>query len=446
MSVIPFILGSGGVCIMNRQDTDRYEYRKLVAQTKFSLIASVISGTYPDNSMNEYFKRVTTHHVDWPDGSKRAFSKETLKAWLYLYRKQGFDGLMPRDRLDAGRVRKLNEQHKTFINDLMKEFPKITGVMIYEKMIASGILNKEDASIDTIQRYIRNSGIRNGNSTILKERHAWEYAHACDGYEADTCHTFYIFDEHGVYRKTYLIAIIDNHSRMIVGAEFFFHDNAVNFQKVWHSAVLRYGKSKVLILDNGSSYKNKSTKNIESKLGTKLIYNPPYSPTGKAVIERFFLTMKKRFLDCEHGSDYHSLDELNMKLTSWINEYNRTIHNALQHDPNDNHTPFERYMYDMKDIEPCRLSNKSPVEYDAWLDESFLHETTRKVNGDSTILIENILFDVPSQYIGLRVIIRYEPRKFQNIYLYDVSKKSKVPLKKTDKVENSKTRRTEIIY
>lgn len=431
---------------MNRQDTDRYEYRKLVAQTKFSLIASVISGTYPDNSISEYFKRVTTHRIDWPDGTKRSFSKESLKSWLYNYRKQGFDGLMPKDRLDAGRVRKLNEQHKVFIRDLMKEFPKITGVMIYEKMIASGILNKKDASIDTIQRYIRNSGLRNGDSTILKERHAWEYAHSCDGYEADTCHTFYIFDENGEYRKTYLIAIIDNHSRMIVGAEFFFHDNAVNFQKVWQSAVLRYGRSKVMILDNGSSYKNKSTKEIESKLGTKLIYNPPYSPTGKAVIERFFHTMKMRFLDCEHGSNYHSLDDLNMKLTSWINEYNRSLHKALQDDINDNHTPFERYMYDMKDTEPCKLSNKSPVEYDAWLDECFLHETTRKVNGDSTVLIENILFDVPSQYIGLRVIIRYEPRKFQNVYLYDVSKKSKVSLKKTDKVENSKVRRTEIIY
>lgn len=210
--------------------------------------------------------------------------------------------------------------------------------------------------------------------------------------------------------------------------------------------ILVYGKSKVMILDNGSSYKNKSTKEIEAKLGIKLIYNPPYSPTGKAVIERFFHTMKMRFLDCEHGSNYHSLDELNTKLTSWINEYNRTFHNALQKDSNDNHTPFERYMFDMKDIEPCKLSNKSPVEYDAWLEECFLHETTRKVNGDSTVLIENILFDVPSQYIGLRVIIRYEPRKFINVYLYDVSKKSKVPLKKTDKVENSKVRRTEIIY
>ena len=233
---------------------------------------------------------------------------------------------------------------------------------------------------------------------------------------------------------------------MIVGAEFFFNDNAVNFQKVWHDAVLRYVRSKVIILDNDSSYKNKSTKEIEAKLGTKIIYNPPYQPVGKALIERFFHTMKMRFMDVHKGSDYHSLSQLNDDLNKWINEYNRTIHSSLKDDENDNHTPLERYMYDMKDVEVSKLSNKSPIEYASWLDDVFLHETTRKVNGDSTVLIENQLFDVPSVYIGIRVIIRYNPRTFEGTYLYDVSQKKKVPLKRTDRIENGKTRREEIIY
>lgn len=431
---------------MERQNIERYEYRKLIAQTKFSLIAPVISKTYPDESISAYFRRVAALEIDWPDGSKRKFSDQTLKWWLHLYKKYGIDGITPKDRLDSGRVRKLSDMHKQFIGSLIKEFPKITGVMIYEKMIEEGIIGKNDVSVDTVQRYVRNAGLRQGKAAITKQRRTWEYAHSCDGYEADTCHTFYIFDENGEYRKTYLIAVIDNHSRMIVGAEFFFNDNAKNFQKVWHDAVLRYGRSKVIILDNGSSYKNKSTSEIESRLGTKIIYNPPYCPTGKAVIERFFHTIKMRWLDCDHGKNYHSLSELNTKLNSWINEYNRTMHSALDSDCNDNHTPLERYMFDMKGIEPCRLSNKSSVEYASWLKDVFLHETTRKVNGDSTVIIDNITFDVPSQYIGMRVIIRYDPRKFENIYLYDISKKIKVPLKQTDRIENGLTRRTEIIY
>ena len=100
----------------------------------------------------------------------------------------------------------------------------------------------------------------------------------------------------------------------------------------------------------------------------------------------------------------------------------------------------------MKDIEVASLSNKSPVDYASRLDDVFLHETTRKVNGDSTVLIENQLFDVPSVYIGIRVIVRYNPRTFEGTYLYDVSQKKKVPLKRTNRIENGKTRRDAIIY
>lgn len=273
-------LNQGGKSNMNEQNTDRYELNQLIAQAKFSLIAPVITGTYNDDSAIAYFRRISKEKIRWPDGSERSFSDQTLKNWVYRYRKYGFEALIPKGRLDSGKSRKLSEEHKEYIKSLIDEFPKITGVMIYEKMIEKGKLNKGDVSVDTVQRYIKKSGLRNGNGLIQKERRTWEYAHACDGYEADTCHMLYIFDENGEYRKTYLIAMIDNHSRMIVGAEFFFNDNAVNFQKVWKSAVLRYGRSKVLILDNGSSYKNKSTNEIEAKLGTKLIYNPPYSPTG----------------------------------------------------------------------------------------------------------------------------------------------------------------------
>lgn len=432
---------------MERQNTDKYELNKLIAQTKFAAIAPVVSCTFTDESITAYFKRIAEHPLKWPDGTEKKFSAATMHWWLHIYRKFGFEGLIPRGRSDNGNSRKLNDTQKEHIVQLLNEYPKITGVMIYEKMIKDGLINQKDISLDTLQRYIRTNGLRDGKGeTILKERRAWEYARSCEGYEADTCHTFYIYDKNGEYRKTYLIAIIDNHSRMIVGAEFFFNDTAVNFQKVWKSAVIRYGRSKVMILDNGSSYKNKSTNEIEAKLGTKLIYNPPNSPTGKAVIERFFHTMKMRFLDVNHGNDYHSLDELNSALNAWVSEYNRTRHSALKDDPNDNHSPLERYIYDMKDTSPCRLANKTEGEYKDWVEDVFLHETTRKVNGDSTVMINEILFDVPSIYIGERVLIRYEPRKYENVYLYDVAKKEKVVLKKTDKVENAHTRRTEIIY
>ncbi|HMS91478.1 MAG TPA: hypothetical protein PKC87_04620 [Candidatus Absconditabacterales bacterium] len=120
---------------MNIQNTDSYEYRKLIGQIKFSFIAPVVSRTFIDDSISAYFKRVSETEIDWPDGTKRRFSDQTMKWWLHIYRKYGFEGLMPKDRLDLGRVRKLDDDHKRYIADLIGQYPKITGVMIYEKMI-----------------------------------------------------------------------------------------------------------------------------------------------------------------------------------------------------------------------------------------------------------------------------------------------------------------------
>lgn len=431
---------------MKNIDTDKIELIRAIGQAKFALIAPVVSGTFSEDNESDYFKRVAENELDWPDGTKRRYSWETIKDWYYTYRKNGIEGLYPKIRLDYGDSRSLSDTAKQRIVELIQEFPKITAVMVREKLIQEGVMTSNGASIATVQRFIKRGNLRNGGTPQKKERRTWEFAHSCDGYEADTCHTFYIFDENGEYRKTYLIALIDNHSRMIVAAQFFFNDNSVNFQSVWKDAVLRYGKSKVMILDNGSTFKNKSTNYIAASLGTQLIYNPPYSPEGKAVIERFFRTIKDRWLNADHGSNYHSLNDLNSQLYKWLDEYNRTIHKGLDDDPNDNHAPLQRFMYDMKDIEPWMTANKRQSEYSDWVDECFLHEEARKVNGDSTVVINHLSFDVPSQYIGIKVFIRYNPLTYGTVYLNDIANKKKIPLRRTDKVENGKTRRTELIY
>ena len=82
---------------MNIQNTDSYEYRKLIGQIKFSFIAPVVSRTFIDDSISAYFKRVSETEIDWPDGTKRRFSDQTMKWWLHVYRKYGFEGLMPKD-------------------------------------------------------------------------------------------------------------------------------------------------------------------------------------------------------------------------------------------------------------------------------------------------------------------------------------------------------------
>ena len=55
--------------------------------------------------------------------------------------------------------------------------------------------------------------------------------------------------EDGRTRRVYCIMIIDDHSRLLVGGELFYNDNACNFQKVLKDAIATYGIPDKLYVD-----------------------------------------------------------------------------------------------------------------------------------------------------------------------------------------------------
>lgn len=123
------------------------------------------------------------------------------------------------------------------------------------------------------------------------DRKAFEMEFANDMWDADTSHGLYL-TINGKKVKTYLIAIIDDASRLITSAKFYFEDNAINFQLTFKEALKKYGIPKRIFLDNGKTYKNEQLGIICANVGMALIYTKPYSPESKAKIERWFHTMK----------------------------------------------------------------------------------------------------------------------------------------------------------
>ena len=67
--------------------------------------------------------------------------------------------------------------------------------------------------------------------------------------------------------------IIDDHSRLLVGGQLFYNDNAYNFQKVLKDAIATYGIPNKLYVDNGCSYfvNNESLTNPRLKHAPKNI-------------------------------------------------------------------------------------------------------------------------------------------------------------------------------
>ena len=74
-----------------------------------------------------------------------------------------------------------------------------------------------------------------------------------------------------------------------------------------------------------------------------------------------------------------------------------------------------------------------------WLDECFTNRTTRKVNNDSCITIDGIWYDVPPQFIGMKVDVRYLPDRMEEAYI--LYGNTRFPIRQTNREENARTRR-----
>ena len=158
------------------------------------------------------------------------------------------DGLMPQGRSDAGGSRVLSDAAIAEIYRLKEKFPRINATLIRTKLVEDGFIDPRRVSLSTVQRFIKKNDLKVGREPNIKDRKAFEEEFPGYLYQADTCHSISI-TEGGQRRKTYLIHIVDDHSRMVVGARFFYAENAYNFQIVLKEAIQRFGLCKKVYVD-----------------------------------------------------------------------------------------------------------------------------------------------------------------------------------------------------
>lgn len=65
---------------------------------------------------NEYFREMAAKEHLFAGSKPRKVSVSTMKAWLKVYRKEGFDGLMPKRRKDGGRPRRVGDKEMAAFN------------------------------------------------------------------------------------------------------------------------------------------------------------------------------------------------------------------------------------------------------------------------------------------------------------------------------------------
>lgn len=156
------------------------------------------------------------------------------------------------------------------------------------------------------------------------------------------------------YRLIYLIAVLDEYSRMIVGWKWVDSDSTLNNMAVLKQVFGRYGLPLMLYTDNASmfktirhgksAYQNHTMDGYETQiqramreLGVVMFAHRPYHPQGKGKIERFFRFMQERFV-AQHTAT--TLDELNAQFAVWVEWYKtKHVHRTTGQIPQNRLTP-----------------------------------------------------------------------------------------------------------
>lgn len=397
------------------------ETREQIALTRFKLISPVLAE--PGRVQNEYFRTQAAKRHAFPRYGSRQIKVSTFKSWLKAYRKKGFEGLKPKPRKDKGRPRKVDTQMMNAIRVSCRAYPHITVKKLHEKLILENLAGIPPIHYNTLLRVVKEEKLLDFMDKRRDKRTAFETDHVNRLWMCDFMHGPLVT----LGRKTHkaiLCAVIDDHSRMIVGHAFAPTETVLSLTVVLKEAFLAFGLPERLYVDNGPSFSSDFLARCCALSGISLIHSKPYDSPSRGKIERYFRTVRARFLSTL--TEKPSLEELNASFCAWLNDdYHHRVHSGI------NERPIDRYH---RSANHTQITRPSKAE----LDDIFLVRHERMVNNDATISFKGRIYEVPTAYIRQRVDIRHPVDTDKELYLYD--KDIRVArLRFVDKRQNART-------
>lgn len=405
------------------------EQKQELALMRYSAISPLIAGLAEDFSSNSaFFEDISAKGIPGPDGKLRHYAPATIEKWYLNYKKYGFDALVPKARADAGMSRKLDDDVQEQIRYLKSNYPRMSAAAIFRHLSANGAITDGEVSESTVCRYVNQVQLEL-KQTPNRDMRRYERPHINEVWCGDSSVGPKLTDENGIRHRVYIIALIDDASRFITGIDIFYNDTFVNLMSVLKSSISKYGRPKILNFDNGKSYRNKQMELLAARIGTTLSYCQPYTPTGKAKIERWFRTMKDQWMASLDMRDYHSLDQLRGSLISYVQKYNQSAHSSLH-----GSSPQDRFFSEPEQI---RRLSEDQIQTD------FLLEIERRVSADSVIVIDQVEYEVDFRFAKQRIRLRYSP-DMKEIFVVEADGRL-TPIRLLNKQDNSHIKREKVM-
>ena len=337
-------------------------------------------------------------------GDTHFFTWRTIQTWWSRYQKHGITVMQNKPRSDRGTFRKVTAE--TVLEAIESVRPSLhsksfTVASLYRRCIERGVLRREQIAPNTFRRLVREFDMLKPESEC-KPRLAFAKEFANQMWQADTLVGPYVSSPAGKTQAR-LIAFIDDASRVVAHGEFFLQENVDTLIRAWRTALYKRGIPEMLYVDNGSIYSSAEIQLICSRLGCLLSHTPVRDGAAKGKIERFFRTVRDKFL-CQ-CLDLSSVEALNRQFIHWLEEdYNAQPHSSL------GMKPIDRFGLDLS-----RIRFLPPSEVN---DEFFFFEEQRWVKADNTFSLKNVRYEAPVDLREKQIQVRFERLRLDRIIVY----------------------------
>lgn len=369
------------------------EQKKQIAVFRFGAIADLVGGINLERGERERLIREKCERR-WaiPYSDRSRLTRTTIRRWIKRYDGR-LESLYPEDRADTGQSRVLSEETGLALIRVRQTFPKAPVRKLIGQLEQTGW---GKLAPTTAYRFLRDRGLMKAQQIIPEDRRKFEAELPNDLWQSDVMHGPLV-ETGGKKRKSYLIAFIDDYSRLVPYGAFYPGESLAFYLKALEQALSTRGLPRKLYVDNGAAFRSHHLEQVTASLGIALIHARPYKPQGKGKIERFFRTVRSDFLSGFRGTTLH---ELNHAFDIWLREiYHRRKHGAT------GQTPWERFTARMECLRPAPAN----------LQDYFRQTARRRVAKDRTVSLNGKLFEAPVGLIGQQVTLRYHLNNLDQI-------------------------------
>jgi len=379
------------------------EWPQAEALFRAQLVAPLLDPLSSPEERTAWRRWITSREHVFPGGQSRRVGERTLRRWVSQARAAGYEGLQTRPRQDQGQLRTLKREWIDRAIELKREEPRRSVPHIL-RMLRTEFDDPIDVTPGALWRHLAKEGL--GGRTGLPKQgfRRWESSGVGQVWQSDVKFGPHLRDplDPNRLRRTYLIAFLDDYSRYITHAEFFFSDDVYALEVCFQKALLRAGKPVRVYVDQGQIFQSRVFRTACAALGIRHMSAKPYSPESKGKLERWFRNIDDELLLEWRHNPGCGLQTLNEQLWAWLEQvYHARVHSETKQTPVARFTAGHRTLLDPEAVH-----------------DAFLWRASRRVDKTGRIRLDGNVYETETGLEGRQVEIRFHPLDLRKVRVF----------------------------